>query len=71
MTEETVPVSPYRPCTYSDDDVVPVKEVTHSLEPSVAMVTSVEPPGFLTIFYENLSIQILFRVCYPHLHQVR
>jgi hypothetical protein len=29
MTEGTVPVPPYRPCAYNDDDVVPVQVVSH------------------------------------------
>jgi len=29
MTEGTVPVSPYRPWAYKDDDVVPVRELTY------------------------------------------
>ena len=72
MTEETVPVSPYRPFAYSDDDVVPVKKVTNSLEPSSARVKFLlSLQVFLTIFYENRSIQILCGEDYPPLHQVR
>jgi hypothetical protein len=29
MTEGTVPVPAYHPCAYSDDDVLPVQEVSH------------------------------------------
>jgi hypothetical protein len=29
MTEGTVPVPPYRPCAYRDDDVLPVQELSH------------------------------------------
>ncbi len=71
MKEETVPISPFRPCAYSDDDVVPVKEITHSLEPSAATVKSLlNLHVFLTIFYENRNIQILVGIVTP-LHQVR
>jgi len=72
MKEGKVPVSLYRPCAYSDNDVVPVKEVPHSLEPIAARVKSLlSLQVFLTIFYENRSIQILFGDCYHPLHQVR
>jgi hypothetical protein len=32
MEEGTVPVPPYRPCAYSDDDVLPVLGLSHSGE---------------------------------------
>jgi hypothetical protein len=38
MTDEPCLSPRTAPCAYSDDDVVPVKEVTHSLEPSAARV---------------------------------
>jgi hypothetical protein len=70
--EGTVPFRQYRPCTESDGDVVPIKEVSHI---GGAQSGGGEYPGsihvFFNISYENRSIQIGCGDYYPTIQQVR
>jgi len=54
MKERTVPVPPDRPCAYSDDDELPVRELSHSGEPQRRGCNGVSVQVFLNISYENV-----------------
>ena len=53
MKEGTVPFYPYRRCAYSDDDELPVQEVSQFEGAKAARVNPSRASSFLTIFYEN------------------
>jgi len=56
MEEGTVPIPPYRPCAESDDDVLPVQEVSHL---GGAEAAGVKPPRafrFFEYFYSARRI---------------
>jgi hypothetical protein len=52
MKEGTVPVPPYRPCAYCDDDVLPVQGVIASGE---ALAVGGETPVSVQVFSGNIS----------------
>jgi hypothetical protein len=54
MKERTVPVPPDRPCAYSDDDELPVRELSYSGEPQRRGCNRRERSSFLNISYENV-----------------
>jgi hypothetical protein len=58
MKEGTVPVYPYSRCAYSDDDELPVQEVSQFEGAKAVRVNPSRASSFLTIFYENRSIRL-------------